>query len=147
MIGVVVLLGTASIYHTFVRKSSVYLTFCKVRRFAHFFMETLSTVNRIKELAKAKGMSQAFLCAQLGLRRGYLGECVAGKDRLTIERLSRFADILDTTVEYLTGETDEKQKKPLGDTEGLSEREKKMLEVFHSLTKEQQDLVLALGNK
>ena len=106
-------------------------------------METLSIVNRIKKLAKEKGMSQAFLCAQLGLRRGYLGECATGKDRLTNERIAKIADILNTTPAYLRGETDKKEKDPITDDEVLNE----LLEIGRAMTPAQRALLVEKANQ
>lgn len=69
-------------------------------------------IDRIKELAKEKGIKIKFICSQLGLAETYLSNVKNGKDRMTDERLQKIADILDTTVEYLTGESDEKEKTP-----------------------------------
>lgn len=67
-------------------------------------------INRILDTAKEKGISQAFICQRLGLRRSYLSDVKKGKDRISNERLTVIADILDTTPEYLKGETEQKKK-------------------------------------
>lgn len=70
----------------------------------------MSTIDRVLQLAKEKGISQAFICGKLGLRRTYLSEVRIGKDSLPDDRLITIADILDTTPEYLKGEIDQKEK-------------------------------------
>lgn len=70
----------------------------------------MSTIDRVLQLAKEKGISQAFICGKLGLRRTYLSDVRLGKDSLPDDRLSIIADILSTTPEYLKGETDVKEK-------------------------------------
>ena len=72
----------------------------------------MSTIDRVLQLTKEKGISQAFICGKLGLRRTYLSEVRMGKDSLPDDRLAIIADILDTTPEYLKGETDVKEKTP-----------------------------------
>ena len=70
----------------------------------------LSTIDIVLQLAKEKGISQAFICGKLGLRRTYLSEVRMGKDSLPDDRLIIIADVLGTTPEYLKGETDQKEK-------------------------------------
>ena len=60
------------------------------------------------------------LCSLCGRERNYLALCALGKDRLTPERLVIIADALDTTPEYLRGETDKKEKPASVSTDGLS---------------------------
>ena len=71
----------------------------------------MCAINRTLELAKEKGISQAFICGKLGLRRTYLSDVRVGKDSLTDDRLTIIAAILNTTPEYLKGETDIKERK------------------------------------
>lgn len=72
----------------------------------------MSTIDRLLMLAKEKGISQAFICSKLGLSRTYLSDVRSGKARLSEERISAIADLLNTTPEYLKGETDVKEKAP-----------------------------------
>lgn len=68
------------------------------------------TIDRIETLAKEKGMSLSFLCGKLGLARNYLSEVKKGKTKISDDRLAIIADILNTSPEYLKGETDIKEK-------------------------------------
>lgn len=72
----------------------------------------MDVITRILELAKSKGISLTFICNKLGRANNYLLEIKKGKNRLTDDNVSIIADILDTTPEYLKGETDIKEKKP-----------------------------------
>lgn len=67
-------------------------------------------VDRIKERAKAKDISLKKLYKELELPQEYLRDVNAGKSSLSEVRLNKIADFLDTTPEYLRGETDEKNK-------------------------------------
>ena len=67
-------------------------------------------INKIKNLAKEKGLKIKYICDQLGLSDTYLSNVKNGKDRMTDERLAIIADILNTTPEYLRDETDQKEK-------------------------------------
>lgn len=84
-------------------------------------------VDRIKERAKAKDISLRKMYRELELPQEYLRDVNAGKSSLTELRLEKIADYLDTTVEYLRGETDEKNKpapetenEPVIDDEGIN---------------------------
>lgn len=65
-------------------------------------------IDRIKELAKERGIKIKYLCSKLGLAETYLSNVKNGKDRMTDERLAIIARELGTTVEYLRDETDVK---------------------------------------
>ena len=67
-------------------------------------------VAKIKVLAKEQGITQKFLCDCLGKRRSFLTEVAAGKDKLDPDELEIIADKLNTTVEYLTDQTEQKEK-------------------------------------
>lgn len=71
----------------------------------------MSTINRVLQLAKEKGITQAFICEQLGLKRTYLADVKNGKNKISDDRLIIIAAILNTTPEYLKGETDVKERK------------------------------------
>lgn len=70
----------------------------------------MDTVDRIKGTAKMNGMTLENLYEKANLPKGYLRDVRAGKSSLTNPRLERIAEVLNTTVEYLRGETDEKNK-------------------------------------
>ena len=67
-------------------------------------------VDKIKSLAKERGIKLGFICSQLGLTESYFRSVKQGKNRISDERLSIIADILNTTPEYLRDETDQKEK-------------------------------------
>lgn len=104
----------------------------------------MSIIDRVLQLAKEKGISQAFICGKLGLRRTYLSDVRLGKDSLSNERLSMIADILNTTPEYLKGETDIKEKPTARNGDEHSEIMKKIISGSSKLPEEKQLLVLEL---
>lgn len=63
-------------------------------------------IDKIKRMAKEKGIKIKYICAQLGLSETYLSNVKNGRDHMTDERLAVIADILGTTVAYLNDETD-----------------------------------------
>ena len=64
-------------------------------------------VSKIKSLAKLKGITIAFICSSVGMQRGYLNDVAAGKTNMPEDRIRTIADILDTSYEYLTDQTDD----------------------------------------
>lgn len=74
-------------------------------------MSPQEQVDRIKLLAKEKGIKIKFICSQLGLAETYLSNVKNGKDRMTADRLRVIAKLLDTTPAYLSGETDDSSYK------------------------------------
>ena len=74
--------------------------------------DNIQTVNKIKELLKSQGRSLTFMYKVLNLPVGYLRDVKAKKTVLTDEGLQTIADFLNTTTEYLKGETDIKEKPP-----------------------------------
>lgn len=105
----------------------------------------MSTIDRVLHLAKEKGISQAFICGKLGLRRTYLSEVRIGKDSLSDDRIAVIADLLNTTPEYLKGETDQKEKPADSKADELSEYDARVLAWFHSLPQEKRKAILDLG--
>lgn len=67
----------------------------------------MDIIDKIKNTAKEKGISIAFICSNLGVGRGYLNDVKVGKNRLTDDRLSTIAGILGVSVDYLLGRTDD----------------------------------------
>ncbi len=90
-------------------------------------------LNRIKEVAKIKGWSMSFLCKKLDLSASYFTDVRNGKTVISDERTAIIADLLNTTPEYLKGETDIKEKPSGEEAEGLSEEDRAIMELLNSL--------------
>ena len=105
----------------------------------------MSIIDFVLHLAKEKGIRHAFICNKLGLSRNYLAEVKKGKTSLTDDRLAVIADILNTTPEYLKGETDTKEKPAGESTDGLSDYDARLLDWFHSLPPEKRQAILEIG--
>ena len=70
----------------------------------------LTDINRIKTLAKERGVSLAFLCKKMGVARVYFIDFVKqGRSDIPTDKLKVIADTLNTSVAYLQGEIDEKE--------------------------------------
>lgn len=80
-------------------------------------------INKIKELAKSKGISITYICDQFGAARGYLNDVARGKNSMSEERVYKAAQILGTSFEYLMDITDDPDPNYLlRETESLEER-------------------------
>lgn len=66
-----------------------------------------ANVDRIKALAKSKGISMAFLCKQINKHRNFLACVRLGQDYIDQNELKIIADILGTTTDYLANKTDD----------------------------------------
>lgn len=95
-------------------------------------------IHKIKQRAKEKGISVAFICSQLGLGRGYLNDVEKSSGTIPDDRLSKIAEMLETTLEYLKDETDEKEKPALdGEALWYYERFKRLPDADRRLVEEQ----------
>ena len=66
----------------------------------------VNIVQRMRSLAKSKGITLTYLCKCIGKRANFLSDVNLGNASLTDKELAIIANKLDTTVEYLTGKTD-----------------------------------------
>ena len=72
-------------------------------------------LEKIRSLAKSKGLSLSYICTQIGVARVYFIDVERYNRTIPDERLAKIAELLGTTPEYLRDETDDpspKQKKP-----------------------------------
>lgn len=60
----------------------------------------------VVELRKEKKISQTELAAQLGIHKNVLGRYERNEVMPSVEIARRIADILDVSLDYLTGKTD-----------------------------------------
>ena len=60
--------------------------------------------NRVKLAATARGLKMNEVAAQMGIVRQYLREMLIGTRRLSDERMSRLAEILKVSEQWLQGE-------------------------------------------
>ncbi len=72
-------------------------------------------IERIKSLAKEKGLSLSFICSKIGVARIYFNDIQKYNREIPVARLQVIADLLGTTVEYLNGKTNEKGKPAAND--------------------------------
>lgn len=103
-------------------------------------------IDKILSRAKDIGVTQAHICAQLGLNRTWLQSVKHYNLQIDDERAETIASILHTTVAYLKGETDdpspENKKSPSVEDE-RSENERTMLRLLDAVPVERQAEFLA----
>lgn len=68
-------------------------------------------LSRVKELAKQQHISISGINAEYGEEPGYLNKVAAGRRTISSERLDIIAKALHTTIEYITGESDDPEPK------------------------------------
>ena len=64
-------------------------------------------INKIKDMCKAKGIKQGYLCPQLGVAKGYFNDVERGKNTMSEDRIHKIAELLNTSYAFLTDETDD----------------------------------------
>lgn len=105
-------------------------------------------VARIKALADDRGLRMQHLAKRLNADAGFFSECSRGKRKMTAAQIETLADALSTTPAYLLGESDEKEKPTGAVADGLSAKERELIEAFRGLNPEEQDAwVLVLRGK
>lgn len=85
----------------------------------------------MKECREAKGWSQAALAKQMGVHHSLIGKYERGEVKPNIDIFLKMAQVLDTTVGYLLGESEDKNVlkdpamlKRLNDLSVLSENDR-----------------------
>ena len=86
------------------------------------------------------GWSLSFLASKLGLTASYFTDVKNGKTKIPEYRLIAIAELLNTTPEYLKGETDIKEK-PAGNK--ADELDQEFSDLIAQLSPEQRELVKA----
>jgi transcriptional regulator with XRE-family HTH domain len=64
-------------------------------------------IDRLKALAKKRGITQKYLCDLIGKSKCFIGDVQRGMNHFDENELTIIAARLETTVDYLTGKTDE----------------------------------------
>ena len=69
-------------------------------------------MSRLKELRKEKGYSQTKMQMLTGIDQSDYSKLETGKRLFTFSQCVRIAEVLDTSMDYLAGLTDEKKPYP-----------------------------------
>ena len=65
------------------------------------------TIERVRSLAKDRGISLTFICKKIGVASPYFLDLEKSNREIPDIKLKQIADVLFTTPEYLRGETDD----------------------------------------
>lgn len=72
-------------------------------------------MSRLKELRKEKGYTQIKMQHLTGIDQSDYSKLESGKRYFTFEQLKKLALVLDTSMDYLAGLTDERKPYPRSD--------------------------------
>ena len=101
----------------------------------------MSTIaDRIKEICAQKGTSMYKLEKQLNLGNGTIGKWGKNRRQPTYDKAVAVANALGVSADYLL--TGEQKEKPAPDWDGLSGKDKRLIEWFRSLPLEKQKAIL-----
>lgn len=102
-------------------------------------------IDRIVELSKERGIKLSYLAGLFGLGRTYFQDVKKRNSNIPDDRLFVIAEKLNTTPEYLKGETDQKERPADSKADELSEYDSRVLAWFHSLPPEKRQAILEIG--
>ena len=103
------------------------------------------TLERIIQELNVKEIKKTELTEHLGFSSSAIfGHWLSGRNSSYKKYIHAIADYLNVSVEYLKGETDQKEK-PLTIGEELSEDEKMLLNLFRQIPEERQQAFLEMG--
>ena len=101
----------------------------------------MDTVDRIFEVLDRLPMEQQQFAKLVGVSDDTASDWRRRRSASYTKRLTKIAEVLGTTVEYLlTG----KKEEPTVQDDGLTEGERALMKQFRQLTPEQQDMVLRM---
>lgn len=103
-------------------------------------------IGKIKELAKEHGLKMKFFCDQFGKKQSFFADINNGKNYLDEDQLLFIADKLNTTVEYLTDKTEQKEM-PTADNSGeLNENVERVLDKLMKMHPEDIEKTIAFAD-
>ena len=98
-------------------------------------MKSAVNFEKLKSLIKEQGVSQTFICSRLNKHRSFLLDVYNHRSSLKPEQIKIIAEILHTTPEYLTDQTEEKGTKK--ETADVDDLDKELLKELANLSPEQ----------
>ena len=101
-------------------------------------------IERIKAMAKQQGITQTFLCKQIGKRATYLNEVKLGKDRIHDNEIEVIASILNTTPAYLRGETDDPAQEVKNKETPITPTVQELIDEVYGMTDNEAAAILSL---
>ncbi len=114
------------------------------RTLFRIFLRAAMDFYRLETLRKEKGITNTFLCTLVGQRRQYITDSKNKNIKIPMEYVKKWADALDTTPEYLNGETDIKEKPTTSNEDRLTEEQKELIELYRLADPEIQRVALTI---
>ena len=102
--------------------------------------KSIIRADRIKALLKENGLTMKFFNDKFGKNRSFLSNVLSGSDNIDEAQIEFLAEKLNTTPEYLKGETDIKEKPA---TTQDDELDKEFSELIKRLSPEQMEIIKA----
>lgn len=96
---------------------------------------------RLRKLREEKSYTQQEIAKKLDLTKGAYGAYERGTNTPDAQTLLKLANIFDVTTDYLLGRVDNKKQ-----LYGLSEEEKKLVEIVKTLTPKQTESLTDMLN-
>lgn len=101
--------------------------------------------DRLRALRLEKHMSQEEFAALLGTSKQVISRYETNQRTPKITITNKYAKILNVSLNYLLGETDEQKNKPSIEVESLSKKERKLLAAFREMTVAEQEMLLRVA--
>lgn len=101
-------------------------------------------IDRLLERARERGVSQSHLSELVGRKSYYVRDLARDGTQPSAETVAVWAEALSTTPAYLLGDSDEKEKPTGAVADGLSAKERELIDLFRGLSPAEQDAQLAL---
>lgn len=101
-------------------------------------------MNRIAQLRKEKAMSQIALAMKLNVSQKMISAYENNKNEPSVATLIKLADIFNTSVDYLVGNTDVRQPLNKFIEKGLTSNECELLNLYRSLPAKQQNIAVGV---
>lgn len=103
----------------------------------------MANITKIEALIKEKGWSNSYFCSLLNKNRGWIRDWKRGVGLPDENTLQTIADKLDTTVDYLTDKTEQKNKPTDNNVSELRPGTQEAIDIIQSLPDDLRDAALA----
>ena len=100
-------------------------------------------ITKIEQLIKNKGWSNTFFAEQFGRSKVWISDMKRGRSLPDENTLQTIADKLDTTVDYLTDKTEQKNKPTDNNVSELRPGTQEAIDIIQSLPDDLRDAALA----
>lgn len=102
------------------------------------------TIDRTRELAEDRGVSLSFLCRKMGVAKAYFLDREKAEKEIPDEKLQIISECLYTTIDYLKGKTDQKEKPATPEGDELSDEDIEIIELLRAASPAKRAALLAL---